>query len=232
MPFVIRKLNDEQTLGAQLKAMRLELNLTLPEMERRTKIRKAFLVAIEKDAYDRLPEPLYTRNLLKTYVRVLGGDIDYVLDRFEEARGTCDFTDASRLPRQRARATAFFTPARFVKLALLTIASLGVVAYLGFQVRSITAPPDIALFEPTDGFTTDQAVVKITGQTTRNATVRVNGAEILLSKDGAFESEVALERGLNVITIEGAKRYSRPATIYRRVILKQEHAGVQNDFGG
>ena len=232
MSFVIRKLNNEQNLGQQLRAMRLELNITLPDMARKTKIRKVFLEAIEQNMFDRLPEPLYTRNLLKTYVRLLGGDIDYVLNRFEVERGTCDFTKASRLPRKRTRAAAFFTPARFVKLAILILTVCGIATYLGFQVRSITAPPQISLVEPADGFTTNQAVIKIVGKTTQNSTVRVNGEEILLSKDGAFETEVALERGLNLITVEGAKRYSRPATIYRRVILKQEQAALEKAFGG
>ncbi|MBI4713676.1 hypothetical protein HY771_00605 [Candidatus Uhrbacteria bacterium] len=43
-----------------------------------------------------------------------------------------------------------------------------------------------------------------------------------MTKKGAFEFEIALERGLNVIKIEGMKRYSKPAIEYRRVLLNQD----------
>lgn len=228
MTFVIRKLNDDQTLGPRLQEMRREANVTLNEMAARTKIRRAYLEAFEQGRYDALPEPLYARQFLRTYVTALGGDPEYFLKRFEEERGTCDFTAASRLPRQRARSTAFFSPARVVKIAVFVLVSLAVVGYLGMQVRAITAPPKLEVLAPTDGLVTAQAMIVVSGLTSDEATVRVNGIEVLLNEDGTFETEVALERGVNVIIIEGNKRYSRPTTIYRRVILEQDR-GVPVD---
>ena len=46
--------------------------------------------------------------------------------------------------------------------------------------------------------------------------------KVLPAKDGSFDTEVILERGLNVITIEGSKRYSRTTTVHRRVILEKD----------
>ena len=54
---------------------------------------------------------------------------------------------------------------------------------------------------------------------------------MLLSSDGTFATNVMLERGLNVITVEGAKRYSNTASVYRRVVLDQD-AGKTADAGG
>lgn len=233
MTFVIRKLNTHEKVGDQLKAMRLELNQTLPEMAKKTSIRRSYLEALEKGIFEKLPEPLYTKNLLRTYVRALGGDEEYILKRFEEERGTCDFTSASRLPRRRARSMAFLSPARLIKFTGIALICFAVVGYLGLQLRTITSPPRLSVSAPDDGYTTNEAIVNIAGKTDPHATVQVNGREVLLGQDGSFETEVALERGLNVITVEGAKRYSRPTVLYRRVILKQDReTALSRDGGG
>ncbi len=222
MTFVIRKFNNEQTLGEKLKNMRGEVNLTLSEMATKTKIRKAYLKAFETGAYNKLPDPIYARNLLKTYVKTLGGEVSYFLDQFEHERGTCDFVKKARLPRQRASAFQLFVASKLVKVAILFVLVLGITSYIGFQVKTIIEPPTLMVHAPADGYLTKDATIIVSGQSDSGAHVTINGTPVLLSQDGSFEEEIVLERGTNVITIEGTKRYSRVATEYRRVVLEQD----------
>ncbi|MBM5789602.1 helix-turn-helix domain-containing protein [Candidatus Parcubacteria bacterium] len=222
MSFTIRKFNDAERLGDKLKALRKELNFTLSDMARLTKINRKYLRLLEDNLFEKLPDPVYTRNFVKIYLRVLGANEAYYLNLFEQERGTCDFTDHSRMPRERARAIRFLVASRYVKIALFVLAAVSVMFYLGGQVRTIVTPPALYVFEPTDGFVTKQAAVIVTGSVKEDATVTVNGTKVLLDKEGAFEMEVALERGLNVIKIESVKRYSKTHTEYRRVILEQD----------
>ncbi len=221
MAIVIRKFNETQTLGDALKALRLAIPRTLSEMAAYTRIQKPLLDAFERNAFDRLPQPTYARQFLKTYVKALGGDAAYFLQRFEEERGTCDFMQAARLPPQRARAGSRLSLASVSRITGLAAGALIAVGYLGFQLRAITTAPKLAIESPTDGFVSQSAIVHLHGLADPKATVQVNGAEVLAHPDGSFETDVALERGLNVIRIESAKRYSRTATVYRRIILEQ-----------
>ncbi|MFA4845389.1 MAG: helix-turn-helix domain-containing protein [Patescibacteria group bacterium] len=222
MAFVIRKFDYQETLGAKLKAIRLSANLTLSEVAAQTKIRKSFLVALENGEFGKLPAPVYVRNYLKTYVRALGADADYFLEQFESECGTCDFMKNARLPRRRASGWQFLVASRFVKIFLVAAIALSVASYMGYQIRAIVSPPDLLVFEPSDGFLTAEARVTVSGHAEEGARVTINGMSVLLSQDGTFEVEVALERGLNVIAIESQKRYSKSATEYRRVVLKQD----------
>ena len=52
-----------------------------------------------------------------------------------------------------------------------------------------------------------------------DTTVVINGETVIISEDNTFTTEVDLIRGLNVVTIEAKRRYSRPAVIYRRVVF-------------
>lgn len=219
MAFVIRKFDYSESLGEKLKAIRKSAGLTLSEMAAKTKIQKSFLQALEVGNYTKLPDPIYARNYLKVYVRALGGDVGYFVEQFEDECGTCDFTKNARLPRARARALQFLVASRLVKVFSLSLIGLMIVGYLGFQVRAIVSPPELLVFAPADGIKTQEALITVTGQAQEGSQVRVNGVDVLLSQDGTFEVDVALERGLNVIAIESQKRYSKSATEYRRVVL-------------
>jgi len=224
MAFVIRKFDYAESLGEKLKTVRRSAGLTLSEMAAKTKVQKSFLHALETGDYARLPDPVYTRNFLKIYVRALGGDVTYFLEQFESECGTCDFTKNARLPRRRARALQFLVASRFVKMAIVGVVAVGIMSYFGYQVQAIVSPPTLMVYAPADELLTEEAIIAVTGQVEEGASVRVNEIDVLLSKDGTFEVDVALERGLNVIAIESTKRYSRPALEYRRVVLGQDHS--------
>ncbi len=206
--------------------------MTLSELEERTKIRKGFLDAFERDDFSRLPETLYARNYLRIYLRALGTtEIDYFMKRWEEARGTCDFQGASAMPRQRVRRGAFVVASRFVKVAGVAAILVAVTAYIGTEVRAITSAPPLLVYGPEDGAATRNAMVTVRGETDPGTTLKVNGQKVLLNSDGTFETDVSLERGVNVIKVEGAKRYSQSATTYRRVVLEADKSTAMGPGG-
>ena len=98
-----------------------------------------------------------------------------------------------------------------MKVFSLSLIGLMIVGYLGLQVRAILSPPELLVFAPADGIQTQEALITVTGQAQTGSQVQVNGMDVLLSQDGTFEVDVALERGLNVIAIE-----SQNATPNRR----------------
>jgi hypothetical protein len=155
-------------------------------------------------------------------VKALRADEHYYLKQFAQECGTCDFTKNVRLPRRRAQALQFLVASRFIKIFVLAALAISVMTYVGFQIRAIISAPDLLVYEPLDGLTTNQALISVAGHAQEGAQVQINSVKVLLSQDGYFETQVALERGLNVITIESTKRYSHTATEYRRVVLQQD----------
>ncbi len=221
MTFVIRKFDHDLKLGEKLKALRKAANITLSEMEQKTKIQKKYIKAFETGRYQNLPDPIYARNFLKIYVNTLRTDPKYYLDLFEQERGTCDFVKKAVMPRQRTRKIKFLVASKFIKIGFILLTAFSVMTYMGIQVHSIITAPELLIVSPSDGVTTKEASILVTGQTEEGAQVNVNGVPVLLLSDGSFEEKIALERGLNIIKIEGAKRYSKKAIEYRRVVLKQ-----------
>lgn len=71
-------------IGRRLKARRLMLSLTLEEIERHTRIRLAFLKALEEGALEDLPVPVQTRGILANYAAFIDLDADAILLRFAD----------------------------------------------------------------------------------------------------------------------------------------------------
>jgi hypothetical protein len=221
MVFVMRKLDQvPETLGEKLRALRRTQAVSLPMLEDKTRIQKRYLEALERGRYDELPEPLYTRNFLRAYARALGADENYFLELYEEEVGQMDLLGPHRLPRMRVRKGRFFVFSRVTAAAAVALPALMIVGYLLWQTSSLLRPPEVVILEPADGSAVSSALLPIEGYVTdTDVTVVVNGETVVVDEALHFSTQVDLIRGLNVVTVEAKRRYSRPAVLYRRVVF-------------
>jgi len=222
MSFSLRKIDSAgASFGAKLKALRRDRGFNYDQAAQATRLGRGVIEAFEHDEFCLLPDSVYARRFLKTYVRFLGGDEAYFLDCFDHARGTCDFVDPLLLPRKKVRRAWFLVTPRIFRFVGLGCVALAILGYLGFEVKSIVTPPGIELATPNDGYATDKATIQVQGRVFEEVEVYVDGKQILLNQDGTFLAQVDLERGMNLISIEAKKRYSRSSTLYRRVIFEK-----------
>lgn len=66
--------SGDAKIGPLLEKARKERGLTLEEAEHATKIRKRYLVGLERENYGVLPDAVYAQGFLKTYANYLGLD--------------------------------------------------------------------------------------------------------------------------------------------------------------
>ena len=71
-------------IGARLRERRELISLTFEEVERHTKLRVAFVKALEDGALDKLPSPVQTRGMLANYATFLDLDAEAILLRFAD----------------------------------------------------------------------------------------------------------------------------------------------------
>lgn len=227
MVFVMRKLDRvPQTLGEKLRALRRGQAVSLIMLEETTHIQKRYLEALERGRYDELPEPLYTRNFIKAYARVLGADETYFLELYEQESGRMDLLAPHRLPRQRVRRSWLFSSAAFLKFSAFAVIGTLFVGYFLWQVSGMLRPPRIVIDSPSDGFAADSALVAVQGHVENDdVTLMVNGHQVVVNDDKTFTTTVDLSLGLNVITVEGTRRYSQKATEVRRVVFDEKRDG-------
>ncbi len=221
MVFVMRKLDAvPERLGEKLRALRRTQAVSLPMLEAKTRIQKKYLEALERGRYEELPEPLYTRNFLRAYAKALGADEDYFLELYTEEVGLADLLGPHRLPRTRVRKGRFFVFSRLLAAWALVLPALAIVGYLLWQTSSLIRPPEVVITNPNDGSAVQTALLPLEGYVKDDdVTVIVNGNTIVVNEDLHFKTDVDLTRGLNVVTVQAKRRYSKDATLYRRVVF-------------
>jgi cytoskeleton protein RodZ len=141
--------------GANLKRERELRGISLEEISKASKISVRFLDAIEMDRYDILPEGIFRKSFIKSYVRYLGMNEDKVLQEYFLA------TQAESPPsiedRMGGRKSSLNPPhnLRWIIAALLAVLVVGaILLYLtgsGEKEPVETAPKSTSSARPTQG---------------------------------------------------------------------------------
>jgi cytoskeletal protein RodZ len=77
-------IKTEKSGASDLKSLREARGLTLRDIFDRTRISVINLEAIEKEDYDALPPPVFTKAFIKTYAKMLEADSSIALARYEQ----------------------------------------------------------------------------------------------------------------------------------------------------
>ena len=131
-------------IGERLRSARQALGLSLEEIESVTHIRRVYLEALEREAFDALPGPAYTRGFLRAYAACLGLPPEDVLERYPAIA-------AGKLPHRGSPVEVRITPALRMSpvrravmgvglLVGLGVVFVGVVLYIQVREFALTAP--------------------------------------------------------------------------------------------
>jgi cytoskeleton protein RodZ len=88
-------------IGMKLRERRELISLTFDEVERHTKLRAAFVKALEDGAFDKLPSPVQTRGMLANYATFLDLDTDSILLRFADGLQARRYEKYAETPREK-----------------------------------------------------------------------------------------------------------------------------------
>jgi len=210
--FQTTEIVEEKTLGVELQEARKARLLTIEEAERVTKIRKKYLLALEKNNFSALPPGTFGRGLLSTYAKFLGISTHRFADIFPQ-KGHGKLLSS-------APAKKFvISPRTFVWLGVI-ILGLVVFSYIIFQVAAFSVPPKLTLVRPAQNaqISSDQVVVE--GQTDISAEVFINGEPVKTDLEGRFREQVNLSSGQNILKITARSRLGKETIVERIVVAK------------
>lgn len=196
-----------RTVSEILREERLRQGLSIVAVEKRTKIKRKFLEAIEEGDYKALPSESYAVGFVKNYAKYLELD-DYKIGKTfrreyeeESQKVIPNFSDKKMSIFQRL----LFTP-KFILVLILVIIIAG---YLIFQYSAYFFPPKLIVESPVQNQRIQNNIVQIKGKTDPYATLKINGDETYINLDGSFEKTLYLFSGERDITIISENRHGK-----------------------
>lgn len=220
--FVLKRVNPGARLEEELRALRESLEWTMEEAEKISGIKAHLIRALEAGRSEDLPDDVYAEQLVRRYVRALGGKEEYMLEKFREQLGS---PRTQVVPWER-----FIRPIKPLYRELLSGTRLGalmggailcmfIVGYIVLQLSHITSAPPLLVFSPQDGSVLTSSLVRVQGKTDPEVQVTVNGSSVYTASDGSFSIAIDVTRGTTVIEVQAKRRYGKATTEARRVLF-------------
>lgn len=196
-----------RTVSQILREERLRQGLSIVAVEKRTKIKRKFLEAIEEGDYKVLPSESYAVGFVKNYAKYLELD-DYKIGR--TFRREYEEESQKVIPSFSDKRLSFFQ--RFIftpKFILLLILIIIITGYLIFQYSAYFFPPKLLVESPVQNQQIQDNIVLVKGKTDPYASLKINDDETYVNLDGSFEKSLYLFSGEREIIIISENRHGK-----------------------
>lgn len=224
MKWKIKAIEQENNLGIQVKTARAAKGLTIHRIANSYCIPKTFIEAVESNNYETLPNTVYTKGMLKKYLRILELHTKEGIAKWEEGHAHFDALSNKRITEKdikqdkRPYKKGIINPI-FLQKGFAIFVSLFLLVYIGVKVDAAITPTDLQLIAPYDQMTTTESSVTVKGITEPEVEVLINQFPVTVDENGIFEEIVTLQNGLNILEIAATKKYRPTHTIKRHILL-------------
>lgn len=210
-----------KTVGEILQKARIEKNLDYEAVEKKTRIRKKFLEALENNEWQKLPSPTYIKGFIRNYSNFLGLKPEEMVAIFRR-----QYTDEERakinlpkLAESLQEPLIKITPQRMVYIATFLFIII-FVSYLISQYRAFTGAPVLNVQTPKEGEVFSKDTILISGNTDKDAQVYINNQKISVDEKGNFQQEVLLNSGVNKLSIEAESKLGKRTKVTRTIQIE------------
>ncbi|MFH0779723.1 MAG: helix-turn-helix domain-containing protein [Parcubacteria group bacterium] len=220
--FTTKKISNINTLGERLEKHRKEKGLSIEKASRAINTNVRYLKDIEKDNYKALPADVYIINILKSYADLLDLNPSTVVDIFKKEKAVYLIMQKrkqqDKITKIGLATNALLNP-RFIKYSAIIIVLFGMIAYIGWGVNRIIAPPRLIIDSPADNLVVNSHEINIQGSTEKEVSLKINDRPLLCDADGRFSLTLDLQNGLNTIKISAVKKHSKEQVVYRNIMV-------------
>lgn len=201
------------TIGQILKDARTRKGVTLKSLEKETKIKKEFILRIENNDWQNLPDFPVVSGFVKNISESLGVSVDNanaVLRR--------DYPPKKMAisPKPDIDNKFKWTP-RITFFAGISMLVILVLSYLVFEYFRFMKPPDINIDEPKENQLLTDTKVLVKGSTTTDSILTVNNQPVILDQNGGFETSIEINKDTKEIVFKVVSRSGKVREISRKI---------------
>lgn len=200
-----------KTAGTLLREKRLALELTLDAVESRTKVKKAYLEALENANFDALPSAPVTKGFLKSYAKVLHLNPDTLVAMY---RRDYDEVMNEIVPHGLVEPVVKKTRLFSVPILLTSIAILAFCGFLLLQLLKWWSLPKLEVIQPIEGETYGE-LITVKGVTDTDATLKIGDQTVLVGQSGEFSLDLKYPAGTHRLLIQATDREGKTRLLER-----------------
>jgi transcriptional regulator with XRE-family HTH domain len=197
------------TLGQILQKARKKKGKPLSSIARETKISARFLKALENNHFKHLPPGPFTKGFIKNYAQAVDLPYekalaifrrDFIVDKKGKIKPK-NLTKSINEPN-------FFTP-KVLKILGIFLAIIFFSIYLGFQLKSFFAPPNLTIYKPEDGARLKGPIISVEGKVSADSSIKINDQLAEVDSLGLWRKKLEVLPGKNQIEVKAINRRNK-----------------------
>lgn len=186
------------TTGELLQKERSTRELTFEDVEKKTRIRKKYLAALEENNWSIFPSKTYILGVLKSYGKFLHLDEEKLTAIFRR-----EYEKKEEIQFKERVSKEYLTPQtkKLVK-AVVSVLTFIFIMYFGYQLKLYFSPPHLKIISPQKNIFTKEERIELVGETEKEAIVMVNGERVYQDKNNIFKIAIPLGNPKNEVVID------------------------------
>lgn len=204
-----------RTIGQLLKQARLKKKISLVGLAKKTKIKKEFISAIERQDWKNLPSFGIVLGFVKSIAASLGVSEKQAVAVLRRDYTLAKGTNVNPKPDVEAKKFAWSPKLTFaIGVGIVLVAILG---YLTLQYVRFISPPQLNLDNPTNGQIVKGNTILVSGTTNPDAKVVVNNQPVIVDDNGNFSVALDVVAQTGEIVVKAVSRSGKETTIHRKI---------------
>jgi len=206
-----------KTIGQILGNARTNKKYSYQKLEKITKIKSSFIVAIEDENWQTLPGFATVLGFVKSISSAL--DID---EKMAVAVLKRDYPPKkiSINPNPDISSKPSWNPKLTFKLGVGLVVLI-ILGYLTFQYVKFISPPRVEVVSPIEGQLVDGDFVLVFGSTETDVKITVDNQPVLIDKDGKFSTNIEISPNTTKIIIRAISRSGKETVIERKIEVQK-----------
>ncbi|MFC1625855.1 helix-turn-helix domain-containing protein [Patescibacteria group bacterium] len=202
-----------KTIGELLKEARIKKKYSFDKLEQKTRIKKDFIVSIEKEEWSSLPSFSTVLGFVKSLAATLGFNQNHAAALLKRDYPPTH-VDINPKPDVQKKFTWSPKLTFIVSVGVVLIAILG---YLTFQYIRFVSPPKLIVDSPKENQAVKGNSIIVSGQTDPDVKVVINKQPVIIDDDGNFSVSLEVVTETKEITIKALSRSGKETLIYRNI---------------
>ena len=219
------------TLGEKLRNLRSERRISLNDVSKNTKIQLKYLEYLEDGNYKKLPVDVYVKGFLRSYAEFLGVDEKIFIRLYEKEKGikiNLEKANGSNLGKKEAiNMTPFLITPKIITIVIGLLMAGGLFFYLYTELGNFANTPKLIILSPSKNEVESNNFIRVIGISDKDADIFINDQPVLVSDEGKFSENIALQSGTNSINIKAVNRFGKEAN--QNIIVQSNYQEKQQN---
>lgn len=205
-----------KTIGQYLRESRKEKKLSFEDLTSKTKIRREFLMAVEKEDWEKLPEFSVVSGFVKNMADAVGLNREQAVallrrDYPPKASKPAQVNPKPEVPRE------FRVGPQLTFILGVGAVIVAIVLYLVFQYMNFMRPPMLTVASPEENVVVLSDELQVSGKTDPNTTVIVNTQPALVDDGGNFTTIIEVTERMTNVEVRAISRAGKETRVTRTI---------------